>query len=280
MIPHAGAWPAMPWRNSTDPSPPNHKMDARAFEMFGLPHCAAMAATVVAAIYMVRLNRSPRVSPERKHRANVILGVILIIAVSLDPPLTWLRYRNDPDMAAKFVIGTALPFYLCDVVSFVLAYALIRRRQRWAELGYLWGLAGTVQGLITPTLYFSWDTVEYYVFFAQHGGVPVAAMALAFGTDLRPRRGAFVRAVFWSWVYMLVVYGINCFIDANYGFLNAKPGVHTLFDYMGPYPWCLLTLQAVSFTFYLLLLLPFRRSMRDEARGQRPVVEMLKETAH
>lgn len=152
-------------------------MDARAFEMFGVPHCAALAATAVASIFMVRFNRAPEVRPEQKQRANVILGIILITAVLLDPPLTWLRYRSNPDMAMRFVVGTSLPFYLCDVVSLVLAYALIRRKQRWAEIGYLWGLAGTVQGLITPTLYFSWDTIEYYVFFAQHGGVPVAALS-------------------------------------------------------------------------------------------------------
>ena len=157
-----------------------------------------------------------------------------------------------------------MPLYLCDVVSFVLAYALIRRRQRWAEMGYLWGMAGTLQGLITPTLYFSWDTVEFYAFFAQHGGVPVAALTLAFGTELKPHHEAFGRAVFWSWIYMAIVYGLNWLLDANYGFLNAKPGVGTLFDYMGPYPWYLLTLQVIAFTLYLLLLLPFRQRASHE----------------
>lgn len=234
-------------------------MDTRAFVMFGLPHCAALAATAVASVFMVRLNRSARVRPEVKQRANVILAIILITAVSLDPVLTWLRYRAIPEVALRQVRETALPFYLCDVVSLVLAYALIRRRQRWAEIGYLWGMAGTLQGLITPTLYFSWDTVEYYAFFAQHGGVPVAALTLAFGTKLAPQYGAFWRAVFWSWIYMIVVYGLNVLLGANYGFLNGKPGVHTLFDYMGPYPWYLLTLQAFAFALYLLFLLPFWR---------------------
>jgi hypothetical integral membrane protein (TIGR02206 family) len=235
-------------------------MDLRAFETFGLPHCAAMAVTVAASIYMVRLNRSTTAGSDRKHRANVILGIVLLIAVTLDPILTWFRYSEQPGMAARLVRETALPLYLCDVVSLVLAYALIAKSQRFAEMGYLWGIAGTVQGLITPTLYFSWDTPEYYAFFAQHGGVPVAALALAFGSPLRPQEGAFKRAILWSWVYMLVVYTLNLLLGANYGFLNAKPTVGTLFDYMGPYPWCLITLQFVAFTFYFLLLLPFRRN--------------------
>jgi uncharacterized membrane protein YwaF len=93
--------------------------------------------------------------------------------------------------------------------------------------------------------------------------VPVAALALAFGTPLRPRPGAFKRAVYWSWTYMVLVYGLNWLLGANYGFLNAKPAVGTLFDYMGPYPWCLITLQLVAFTFYFLLLLPFLREKQS-----------------
>jgi hypothetical integral membrane protein (TIGR02206 family) len=240
-------------------------MDSRAFELFGIPHFAAMGATGLAAICMVSLNRSTRVSDGTKHRINGILGVVLIIAVTLDPILTWLRYREQVDLASRLVRETALPFYLCDVVSVVLAYALIKRKQRFAEIGYLWGMAGTMQGLITPTLYFSWKTPEYYAFFAQHGGVPVAALTLAFGTTLKPQTGAFKRAMLWSWSYMIVVYGLNLLFRSNYGFLNEKPGVGTLFDYMGSYPWYLITLQVVAFSLYLLLLIPFRSQNKEDA---------------
>ena len=127
------------------------------------------------------------------------------------------------------------------------------------------GEDGTLQGLLTPTLQYSWDAPEYYAFFVQHGGVPVAAVTLAFGTALKPHPGAFGRVVFWSWMYLAVVYGLNRLLGANYGFLNAKPPVPSLLDYMGPYPWYLLTLQFVAFALYLLLLMPFRR--RNIARG-------------
>lgn len=242
-------------------------MDSRQFETFGLPHCTAMTVTAIAAIGMILYQRSPKVSAENKHRMNVVLGIMLIIAVAMDPLLTWLRYDEQPELAAKLVRETALPFYLCDVVSLFLAYALITRNQRFAEIGYLWGVAGTVQGLITPTLYFSWDTPEYYAFFIQHGGVPVAALALAFGTQLSPARGAFKRAIFWSWGYMGLIFLINSLLNANYGFINGKPAVGTLFDYMGPYPWYLITLQLIAFTLYFLLLLPFRKSEDLQTSG-------------
>ncbi len=227
--------------------------------MFGLPHFVAIFATVGFGSAMIALNRSAKVPERTKRRMNVALAWILITSVAMDPLLTWWRFGVDPAEASRIIREIALPLYLCDVVSVLLALAVILRKQRLAEIGYLWGMAGTVQGLITPTLAFSWDSPEYYAFFAQHGGVPVVALILVLTTSLRPEAGAFRRAVYWSWGYMSVVFCCNALLDANYGFLNGKPPIESLFDFMGEYPWYLITLQVVAFTLYYLLLLPFRQ---------------------
>lgn len=246
-------------------------MDVRAFQLFGPSHLAALAATALGAFGMIRLHRSPRVSFRWKRTLDLILAATLLLAVAADPVLTWLRYRSQPELASVLIRTNSLPFYLCDVVAVVLAVALITRRQRWAEIGYLWGLAGTAQGLLTPTLYFDWNAPEYYAFFAEHGGVPVAAAALVWGMGLRPQPGAFRRIVCWSWVFMAGVGLLNILLDTNYAFLRHKPEVASLFDYMGPEPWYLLTLQAIAFGLYALLLLPFRR---DPKPAFNPLMEV------
>ena len=234
-------------------------MDDREFVVFGLQHGVAIAATAMAAVLMVRLNRSSTVAAKIKRAANVTLAGLLIVCVLCDPLWTWLRYRAEPDYAFHMLIGNALPLHFCDVVSLLLAWTLISPRQRCAELGYLWGLAGTVQGLVTPTLKHGWASPEYWTFFAQHGGAPVAALALVFGAGLKPQPGALRRAMAWGWVYMAVIFLLNLLLGTNYGFFNAPPEVPSLLDHMGPWPWYLLTLQAVAVLFFFLLLLPFRR---------------------
>ena len=47
---------------------------------------------------------------------------------------------------------------------------------------------------------------------------------------------------------------INVIIGENYGFLNAKPVVPTFFDYMGPWPFYLITLQVIAYSLYAILL--------------------------
>jgi hypothetical integral membrane protein (TIGR02206 family) len=206
---------------------------------------------------MVRLNRSDTVSARTKHAANVTLAVILMAGVVMDPLCAWLRYRDGPGDVARLVREDSLPLHLCDIVSFVLAWALVRRNQRCAELGYLWGLAGTLQGVLTPAVKHDWPAPEYFGFFAQHGGVIVAGLALAFGAGLAPEPGALRRAMLWSWTYMAVVCALNALLGTNYGYFNAKPDVASLLDYLGPWPWYLLSLQGVALVFFSLLLLPF-----------------------
>ncbi len=152
------------------------------------------------------------------------------------------------------VVENSLPLYLCDVVSIFLAFALITKNQRLAEIGYLWGLAGTVQGLVTPTLWFDWTHIEFHVFFLQHGGVPVAAVFIVWGLRIIPEKGAFKRSVIWSLGYMAVIMSLNWMIGQNYGFLNRLPEVETLFDHMGPWPYYLITLQVIAYTLYAILL--------------------------
>jgi hypothetical integral membrane protein (TIGR02206 family) len=234
-------------------------MDNSPFILFGPAHGAAVLATIAGVIFMVRLNRSATIPVRFKRAANTALAVVLVISVGMDPLLTWLRYRDDPAEAAQLLRENSLPFHLCDIVSLILAVALITRRQRLAELGYLWGVAGTLQGVITPAVKFDWHSPEYYAFFAQHGGVQAAALGLVLGAGLTPQPGAFRRVMLWSWTYMAAAFTVNALLHTNYGYMNGKPEAASLLDHLGPWPWYLLSLQGVAFVFFGLLLLPFRR---------------------
>jgi hypothetical integral membrane protein (TIGR02206 family) len=231
---------------------PSVLLSGPAFKLFGVAHCLAMLTTLAVAVVLTRYARSKSDEKILK-RVRYTMATLLVVAVALDPFLTLRRYGMG-EMGWGIVVDSSLPLYLCDVVSIFLAYALVTKNQRVTEIGYLWGCAGTIQGLITPTLWFDGTTIEFYIFFLQHGGVPVAAVFLIWGLKIVPQKGAWVRAFYWSWGYMAIVMTINWMIGKNYGFLNGLPEVHTLFSYMGPYPYYLITLQAIAFTLYFILL--------------------------
>lgn len=224
----------------------------RPFQAFALPHNTAMVVTLIIAIAVTGYARS---KPNEKglRAVRFTMGALLLIAVALDPVLTLVRYGLT-DQGWTLVQDNSLPFYLCDVVSIILALALFTKNQRLAEIGYLWGLAGTLQGLIMPTLYFDYQEIEFYIFFLQHGGAPIAAVFLVWGLALAPEKGAFRRSICWSLGFLAIVLMINGIIGENYSFLCAKPGAGTFFDYMGPWPYYLITLQGISYTLFGFLL--------------------------
>lgn len=228
-------------------------MDSREFQAFSCSHWLAIAATVALGAALVRWFRCAGVPPPAKLRVRKILGVVLVVAVAMDPVLTWLRYRDDASNAWALVVHNSLPLYLCDVVSLLLAWALFTGNRYLAEVGYIWGLAATTQGLLTPALEFDWHSPEYYTFFAQHGGAPVAGMVLTFGVGLGPQPGYFKRMLGWSWAYLVSAFLLNVLLGTNYGFVNGKPEIPTLLDQMGPWPWYLIPLQIIIFAFYLIL---------------------------
>ena len=224
----------------------------RDFQTFGVAHNFALLLTLLTAVGLVcYARRNP--NEEVLRRIRYVIGTLLITAVALDPILSLYRYGFN-EYGWSVVVDNSLPFYLCDVVSIMLAIALFKKSQRLAEIGYLWGLGGAMQGLIMPTLLFDWREIEFYAFFLEHSGAPIAAAFLVWGLGIVPEKGAFRRAVWWSFGYVAVVMLINVLIGENYGFLNGKPDAVTFFDYMGPWPYYLITLHAVAFSLYVILL--------------------------
>ena len=223
------------------------------FHHFGTSHWLALAFVFIAGILMVRLMRSDT-QEIIKTRVRYVFGSLLIIAVAMDPVLNFMRY-GFTETGWHCFWNSALPLYLCDIVSIIAAFALFTKNRYLTEIAYLWAIGGTMQGLLTPTLEFGWRTLEYYNFFLQHGGFPVAAVTLIWGLKIYPAKGAFRRAIYWSIGYMATVMSYNYFSGQNYGFLNGKPKVEgTLFDFMGPEPYYLITLNLVAYALYYILL--------------------------
>jgi hypothetical integral membrane protein (TIGR02206 family) len=254
-------------------------VDIREFQPFGASHWFAIASTAAAGLVMVGIQRSARVPDVWKRRIAATLAVLLVSAVAADPLLCWLRYAPaDPAQAARLVHENSWPLYFCDIASLLCALALVWRNRGIAELAYLWGVAGTVQGLITPTLYFDWWTPEYWAFFIQHGGVPVAGVTLACGMGLHPLPGAVRRATAWGIVYLAIA-GLGNWLIAtafpgarpNYGFVCEKPPVGSLFDYFGPWPWYLGTLTVIAALCFHLLCLPWHKARMPEPQIEESV---------
>lgn len=146
---------------------------------------------------------------------------------------------------------------LCDWVAVLGALALIRRKPWIAELVWFWGLTGTLQGLITPALAYDFPHPRFIAFFQLHGSVVVCAFYLVFGLGMKPRQGSVWRAFGALQIYLLSAILVNLIANQNYGFLCQKPHSTSLLSFLGPWPFYILSLEAIALIFFGLLYLPF-----------------------
>ena len=216
-----------------------------------IDHLAAVAVTAALCVAVpIVARRHPGRWTDTFSRA---LGALL---------LAWfVAFHVVAELDGTYSLDTDLPLHLTDAVTLVAVAALWTGRPLLFELTYFWGLAASLQAVLTPNL----DSDEgfpdffYWQFFITHSGVVLAAVFLAFGIGLTARPGAVWRMFLATVAWALVAAAGNLVTGGNYMFLDEPPETDSLLDYMGPWPWYILSAAALALALFTLLDLPFRR---------------------
>jgi hypothetical integral membrane protein (TIGR02206 family) len=160
-------------------------------------------------------------------------------------------------MQGTWSVTTSLPLALCNVGVVIAAVACWWRTVTLVELTYFWGLAGTIQGVLTPDLNVGFPHLVFFEYVAGHLGIVMAALFLVVGMGIVPRPGAVPRVFAVTVGYTALVGAVDALTGANYMFLRRPPGEWTLLRLLGPWPWYLVTASVVAITLFTLLDLPF-----------------------
>lgn len=233
----------------------------------GPDHVGALAATVGATLVASYLLRAERIRGGPGTVAKLVAG--LLGALLLGNEIAGHVFRM------RFVgwnAATDLPLHMCDLALLIgvgllasLAFArhwptpdrVGRPRQYAYELVYFWGLAGTVQALLTPDLRFGWPSFQYCEFFLGHGGVVASALILTLGYGMRPARGGVLRVWLATLAAALIIGLADALLGANYMYLCRKPGKDSLLDWLGAWPYYIGSLGLLAGFLYTVLDVPF-----------------------
>lgn len=175
--------------------------------------------------------------------------------------LAWfLAYHVVVALQGSYALDFDLPLHLTDAVTVAAALALWSPGALRFELTYFWGLTASLQAVLTPGLdpddrfpsFFFWH------YFITHSGVVLAALFLAFGLGMTARSGAVRRVFLATFAWAAVATAGNIFTGGNYMFLRERPETPSILDYMGPWPWYILSATLLALSLFALLDLPFR----------------------
>jgi len=223
---------------------------------YGVSHCVALILILAVPLVASRLDRT---NPDTHWASKIawsLAGIILLNRMAI------LVYEVD---AGAFSWRDQIPLHLCDLVGVTTVLALILRGPRIFEIAYFWGLAGTVQAVITPDLVHGFPDLRFFLFFIGHGGIIAGILFCALGLRLRVGPASILRSTLWLYAYAIVAGALNAAMDANYGYLCRKPTEPSLLDLLGPWPIYIVVMAAIAPALFALLYLPY--FIRDRLRG-------------
>jgi len=182
-----------------------------------------------------------------------------------------LSYTVALVVAGTWSARTSLPLALCDAAVVVAAVACWWQVPVLVELTWFWGMAGTLQGVLTPDLDVGFPHLVFFQYTVGHLAIVAAALFLVVGLGQVPRPGAVPRVFALSLGYTALVGVVDALAGANYMFLRRPPGEWTLLRLLGPWPWYLASASVVALVLFTALDLPFwgarRRARVSEQRG-------------
>lgn len=217
-------------------------------ERFGAAHAGTLLAIAVSAVALVLLAR--RAPPLLVRRLRITLaammfgGALLEIVVAL-----WQGWATFQEIA---------PLQLCDVSLMLGAFTLLTLDPRSAEPLYFFALSGTLPALLSPELGGNGISFRFLAYFGLHGLTVIATLMLTLSLGVVPRVGGWWRALLWINVYAAVITLVNLGLDTNFLYLRAKPVDPSPFDWFGPWPWYIGTLELLCLCLFFVLDLPLR----------------------
>jgi hypothetical integral membrane protein (TIGR02206 family) len=218
------------------------------FQLFGPPHIAFLIVILLACI-LVYIFRD-RFSPRQRVAARWFLAVWLVV--------NELAFHAWNIYYGLWNIQTHLPLHICSIMVFAGAFMLVTRNYTIYEFAYFMGIGAAMQALLTPDAgIYGFPHFRFFQTMTAHGLIVFSAVYMTAVEKFRPYPKSLLKVAVGMNVYMAVIFLFNRLIGSNYLFIAHKPETASLIDMLGPWPWYILSLEAIGIAVCLLLYSPF-----------------------
>lgn len=161
--------------------------------------------------------------------------------------------------------GSTLPFQLCSITLFLCIFMLFTKSYKLYEIAYFTGIGGAGQAMLTPELFYPFPHYRFFHFFVAHMAIILACFFMTWVEGYKPTLRSLWKTFGLLNLYMVFILGVNAVTGGNYLFLAYKPANPSLLDFLGPYPWYIVSLEFVVLVFFFILYVPFALQSKKTA---------------
>jgi hypothetical integral membrane protein (TIGR02206 family) len=218
------------------------------FRMFGAPHLAVLGVILCVCLLMVLFRNRFSEADRRLFRYGAV-GVLILNETAFH---LWNLGNG------AWTIQTMLPLHLCSVMVFAGAAMMATGSYALYEFVYFLGIGGALQALFTPNIgIYGFPHFRFFQTFIAHGFIIFSAVYMTAVEGYRPYLKSLFKVGIGGNIYMIAVTLINLRIGSNYLYTAHKPATSTLLDVLGPWPWYILSMEALGLVVCALLYAPF-----------------------
>ncbi len=227
------------------------------FQAFSAHHIWAMVISVLL-IITVPIFAKHYLKPKQQS----VLGIAISLIV-MGGYLVWIALEA---VAGSFDVKLHLPFHLCRFADVMIPLLMWKRNYRLYEILFFWGLSGGIQAAISPDAGATFPHFFFIRFWICHMGLILALVYATVVYDMRPTWQSLKRSFIALNLFFLVTIPVNLILDANYFWICGKPPVASLLDYMGPWPWYILSAEVLALVHFVIVYSPFAVLDRIKAK--------------
>ena len=181
----------------------------------------------------------------------------LLHFLALFMSLSVVAYHVYCVLTTAYNIRTDLPLYLCSLLAILMPLYTYYLKYWMFEILVFWIIAGTMQGVLTPDIAEGFPSLDYFRYWIVHLGLLIVIFYSILVLEFRPKFKSIFKSFLALQVYIVAIVVINYSLDANYFYLNHKPESASVLDYLGDWPYYIITVQVVIVPIFMLIYLPF-----------------------
>lgn len=215
------------------------------FQLLSMPHIISLSVIFIINLLIHLFRR--RLTHQIYRNGLAVLLILQEISLHI-----WYVFTD------TWSLAYSLPLHLCGASIILSVILLLTKNRSIYEVVYFWGIGGALQALLTPDMgMYNFPHFRFYQFFISHGLIMTSILFMTFVYSYRPRAFSIIRTFIITNLYMLFISGVNMVTGGNYLFICRKPQSASLLDYLGPWPWYILSLEGITIITFVLLYLPF-----------------------
>lgn len=227
------------------------EMNTYPFHRFGLDHLLALfiCLLLIIGLYILQKNSYLKCDYKRPYE-KIFAGSLLVIEVS---KYIW-EWKN-----GLWETSNSLPLELCTISLYAAILLLWTNHKKYYPFVLFAGIGGAIQALLTPDLDYGFPHFRFFHFFYLHIAIILTALYFTWIKDLRPTFKKLLETMVLLNIIAVIVFMIDQKWQANYMFLLEKPAGGSLLDFLGPYPYYIVSLEGIAFMIFVFIWLLFKK---------------------